>query len=70
MVCLKRHGPLVAFYFYCNIMLYGINYTYYSVKTVKLCFMYHLGVEIDAVRALNSVYISTTRRFQNRCRRG
>ena len=35
---LKRHGPFVAFYFYCKIMLYGINYTYYSVKTVKICF--------------------------------
>ena len=35
---LKRHGPFVAFYFSCKIMLYGINYTYYSVKTVKICF--------------------------------
>ena len=35
---LKRHGPFVAFNFYCKIMLYGINYTYYSVKTVKICF--------------------------------
>ena len=35
---LKRHGPFVAFYFYCKIMLYDINYTYYSVKTVKICF--------------------------------
>ena len=23
---LKRHGPFVAFYFYCKIMLYGIDY--------------------------------------------
>ena len=22
---IKRHGPFVAFYFYCKIMLYGIN---------------------------------------------
>ena len=42
---LKRHGPFVAFYFYCKIMLYGINYTYYSIKTIKIFFMYHLGVE-------------------------
>ncbi|KAK2172986.1 hypothetical protein NP493_913g02000 [Ridgeia piscesae] len=28
----------VAFYFYCKIMLYGINYTYYSIKTVKICY--------------------------------
>ena len=37
---LKRHGPFVAFYFYCKIMLHvhGINYTYCSVKTVKMCF--------------------------------
>ena len=35
---LKRHDPFVAFYFYCRIMLYGKNYTYYSVKTVKICF--------------------------------
>ena len=35
---LKRHGPFVAFYFYCKIMLYSINYTYYSIKTVKMCF--------------------------------
>ena len=35
---LKRHGPFVAFYFYCKIMLYGINYTYYCVQTVKRCF--------------------------------
>ena len=38
---LKRHGLFLAFYFYCKIMLYGINYTYYSVKTVNIC----LGVE-------------------------
>ena len=37
-IILKRRGPFVAFYFYCKIMLYGINYTYYSVKTVKICF--------------------------------
>ena len=37
-VVLKRHGPFVAFYLYCKTMLYGINYTYYSVKTVKICF--------------------------------
>ena len=37
-ILLKRHGPFVAFYFYCKIMLYGINYTYYSVKTVKIGF--------------------------------
>ena len=36
--CLKRHGPLMAFYFYCKIMLYDINYAYYGVKTVKICF--------------------------------
>ena len=35
---LKRHGPFVALYFYCKIMLYGINCTYCSVKTVKICF--------------------------------
>ena len=35
---LKRHGPFVAFHFYCKIMLYGISYTYYSVKKVKICF--------------------------------
>ena len=38
---LNRHGPFVAFYFYCKIMLYGIDYTCYSIKTVKIC----LGVE-------------------------
>ena len=47
---LKRHGPFVAFYFYCKIMLYGINYTYYSVKTVKICLHVPLGLKIDAVR--------------------
>ena len=41
---LKRHGPFVAFNFYCKIKMYAINYTYYSVKPVKICFMYHLGV--------------------------
>ena len=35
---LKRHGPFVAFCMNCKIMLYGITYTYYSVKTVKICF--------------------------------
>ena len=35
---LKRHGPFVAFILYCKIMLCGIKYTYYSVKTVKICF--------------------------------
>ena len=30
---LRRHGPFVAFYFYCKFMLYGINYAYYSVKS-------------------------------------
>ena len=35
---LKRHGPFVAFYLYCKIMSYGINHTYYSVKTVKIYF--------------------------------
>ena len=35
---LKRHGPFVAFNIYCKIMLYGINYTYYSVKPVKISF--------------------------------
>ena len=45
LLVLKRHGPFVAFNFYCKIMLYGINYTYYSVKTAKYVFMYHLGVE-------------------------
>ena len=38
---LKRHGPFVAFYLYCKIMLYGINYTYYTYYV----FLYHLGVE-------------------------
>ena len=33
---LKRHGPFVAFYFYCKIMLYGINYTYHSINTVNI----------------------------------
>ena len=35
---LKRHGLFMAFNFYCKIMLHGINYTYYSIKTVKICF--------------------------------
>ena len=35
---LKRHGSFMAFYIDCKIMLYGIHYTYYSVKTVKICF--------------------------------
>ena len=33
---LKRHGLYVAFY--CKIMLYGINYTFDSIKPVKICF--------------------------------
>ena len=41
--CQKMVTPVratwsVCFYFYCKIMLYGINYTYYSGKTVKICF--------------------------------
>ena len=35
---LKRHGPFVAFCFYCKIMLYVIKYTYYSIKTIKIGF--------------------------------
>ena len=50
---LKRHGPFVAFYFYCKIMLCGLNYTYYSVQTVKRCFHVPFrGWKWDAVRAL------------------
>ena len=40
---LKRHGPFVAFYFYCKIMSYSINYTYYS--NIKICFHVPFGVE-------------------------
>ncbi|KAK2185585.1 hypothetical protein NP493_228g11040 [Ridgeia piscesae] len=38
-------------------MLYGINYNYYSVKTVKICF------HVPFRGAINSVYTSTMRRF-------
>ena len=30
---LKRHGPFMAFY--CKIMLYDMNYTYYSVGVTR-----------------------------------
>ena len=32
---LERHGPLVAFYFYCKIMLISISYNYCSVLTAN-----------------------------------
>ena len=34
----KATWSVRGLYFYCKIMLYCINYTYYSVKTVKICF--------------------------------
>ena len=30
---LKRHGPSVAFNFYCKIMLFGISYNYLATPT-------------------------------------
>ena len=35
---LKATWSVRGFYFYCKIILYGINYCYYCVKTVKICF--------------------------------
>ena len=37
-IVFKATWSFVAFYFYCKIMLYGVNYTYYSVTPVKICF--------------------------------
>ena len=36
---LKRHGPFVAFNFYCKILLISISYNYCSVLTANKCFI-------------------------------
>ena len=56
---LKRHGPFVAFHFYCEIMLYSINYTYYSIKTVKICF--HVPFRVENKRSKGCLTLFTRR---------
>ena len=53
LVWLKRHGPFVPFYFYCKIMLYGINYIYYSVKTDVYCFIEEAMYKLYVVPVLS-----------------
>ena len=61
---LKRHGPFMAFKFYCKIMLCGINYTNYNrpiaYRPSKDAFMYHLRVENSRSKGTYSVYLLTT----------
>ena len=38
LACLKVTWSVRGFLFFIFIVLYGINYTDYSVKTVKICF--------------------------------
>ena len=34
---LKRHGPFVTFYFYCELVLISISYNYCSILTANKC---------------------------------